>query len=171
MRSVLEEQTTALGLAIFALLVQRCTELLGNTPGAHCVQDSSNYELGDDGQVLETQDMVRVSDFLPDLRELLPSVKVWSDWMLGHPEQWNPPPSDLPLPCRNSPDVWQCLADLCNALANVDHGEAPLYKADGDGEGDEDLQLLVLEEDRLLAGFVPLLGAPQEPCYTERGSD
>ncbi|KAL4647573.1 telomerase-binding protein EST1A isoform X1 [Arapaima gigas] len=170
MRSVLEEQATALGLAMFALLVQRCTELLADTPRVHCVQGNEDCELGGD-EVVETQDMVQVSDFLPDLKELLPSVKVWSDWMLGHPEQWNPPPSNLPLPCRSSPDVWQHLADLCNALASVDHGEAPLYKADGDGESDEDLRLLLLEEDRLLAGFVPLLGAPQEPCYTEKGCD
>ncbi len=31
-RSVLEEQTISLGLAMFGLLVQRCTELLKETP-------------------------------------------------------------------------------------------------------------------------------------------
>uniref|UniRef100_A0A6Q2YKC7 Telomerase-binding protein EST1A n=1 Tax=Esox lucius TaxID=8010 RepID=A0A6Q2YKC7_ESOLU len=149
-RSVLQEQTTALGLAMFALLVQRCTELLRDTPA----------------EGIEEEGMVKVSSFPLDLRELLPSVKVWSDWMLGHPDQWNPPP------CSLDPDVWCSLADLCNALARVDHGEAPLYKADGDGgEGDEELNLLLLEEDRLLAGFVPLLAAPQEPCYVDRTAD
>lgn len=69
-----------------------------------------------------------------------------------------------------SPDVWQCLAALCNSLASVYHGEIPLFKADADGESDE-LQLLVLEEDRMLAGFVPLLAAPQEPCYIDLQSD
>lgn len=69
-----------------------------------------------------------------------------------------------------SPDVWQCLAELCNSLASVYHGEIPLFKADADGESDE-LRLLVLEEDRMLAGFVPLLAAPQEPCYIEPQSD
>ncbi|XP_041749332.1 telomerase-binding protein EST1A [Coregonus clupeaformis] len=160
-RSVLQEQTTALGLAMFSLLVQRCTELLRDTPAEPFPEEER--EQGD-----EEEGMVRVSAFPLDLRELLPSVKVWSDWMLGHPNQWNPPPCSIDC----SPDVWRSLADLCNALARVDHGEAPLYKADGDGgEGDEELRLLLLEEDRLLAGFVPLLAAPQEPCYIDCTGD
>lgn len=70
------------------------------------------------------------------------------------------------------PDVWQCLADLCNVLARVDHGEVPLYKVDTEeSEGDEELTVLQLKEDRLLAGFIPLLAAPQEPCYTDRHTD
>lgn len=31
-RSVLEEESTSLGLAMFGVLVQRCTELLKETP-------------------------------------------------------------------------------------------------------------------------------------------
>ncbi|XP_061104206.1 telomerase-binding protein EST1A [Conger conger] len=161
-RSVLQEQTTVLGLAMFGLLVRRCTDLLKHTPTA-----PPPVEEGEEGEDGEVEEMVRVSAFPADLRELLPSVKVWSDWMLGHPEQWNPPPCVLPSTAGCSPDVWQCLADLCNALACVYHGEAPLYKADGD----EDLRLLLLEEDRLLAGFVPLLAAPQEPCYRDAGTN
>lgn len=75
-------------------------------------------------------------------------------------------------PSSGCPDVWQCLADLCNVLACVDHGEVPLYKADTDeSEGEEELTVLQLKEDRLLAGFVPLLAAPQEPCYTDRHTE
>ncbi|KAM9789085.1 telomerase-binding protein EST1A [Neosynchiropus ocellatus] len=160
-RSVLQEQSTALGLGMFALMVQRCTELLRDTP-AEPVSSADKEEREDlDG-------MVRVSDFPLDLRELLPSIKVWSDWMLGHPEQWNPPPCGL----EGSPDVWQCLADLCNALARVDHEELPLYKGDTEeGEGDDELTVLQLKEDKLLAGFVPLLAAPQEPCYIDKHTD
>ncbi|KAJ0061540.1 hypothetical protein NL108_005757, partial [Boleophthalmus pectinirostris] len=156
-RSVLQEQSTALGLAMFALLVQRCTELLRGTL-------TDPISTADDKQ----EPMVRVSTFPMDLRELLPSIKVWSDWMLGQPDQWNPPPCTI----ESNPDVWQCLADLCNVLARVDHEEVPLYKMDSDEmEGDEDLILLQLKEDRLLAGFVPLLAAPQEPCYTDKQTD
>ncbi|KAF5892342.1 telomerase-binding protein EST1A-like, partial [Clarias magur] len=155
-RSLLEEQATCLGLAMFGLLVQRCTQLLKEIP-----PESIPVE-----EVNEVEPMMRVSSFLTDLRDLLPSVKVWSDWMLGHPEQWNPPPCNF----EGGPDVWQCLAELCNSLASVYHGEIPLFKADADGESD-DLRLLVLEEDRMLAGFVPLLAAPQEPCYIEPQSD
>lgn len=57
-------------------------------------------------------------------------------------------------------------------LANVDHEEVPLYKVDTEeSEGDEELTVLQLKEDRLLAGFVPLLAAPQEPCYKDRHTD
>ncbi|KAM4546176.1 telomerase-binding protein EST1A [Fundulus diaphanus] len=163
-RSVLLEQSTSFGLNMFALLVQRCTELLKETPTETVPMADGEEE----EKTEELQGMVRVSAFPLELRELLPSIKVWSDWMLGHPEEWNPPPCSLEC----SPDVWQCLADLCNGLARVDHEEMPLYKVDTDeGEGDEELTVLQLKEDKLLAGFVPLLAAPQEPCYTDKHTD
>ncbi|XP_042588871.1 telomerase-binding protein EST1A-like isoform X2 [Cyprinus carpio] len=162
-RSVLEEQTISLGLAMFGLLVQRCTELLKETPAEPIPAE----ELGEFDEMDDEEGMVRVSVFPPDLRELLPSMKVWSDWMLGHPDKWNPPPCSI----QGGPDVWQCLADLCNSLARVYHGEVLLYKADVDGEGDEELRVLQLEEDKMLSGFVPLLAAPQEACYIDQGTD
>ncbi|CAL8363102.1 unnamed protein product [Lota lota] len=161
-RSVLHEQSTGLGLAMFALLIQRCTELLRETPAEPILMENGEEA----GRGDEADGMVRVSAFPLDLRELLPSIKVWSDWMLGHPDEWNPPP------CNINPDVWRCLADLCNALARVEHEEAPLYTADTEEpEGDEELSLLLLEEDKLLAGFIPLLAAPLEPCYTDAHTD
>ncbi|XP_053296867.1 telomerase-binding protein EST1A isoform X2 [Pleuronectes platessa] len=163
-RSVLQEQSTALGLGMFALLVQRCTELLKDTPAEPVPMANGEEE----GKGQELEGMLRVSAFPRDLKELLPSIKVWSDWMLGQPDQWNPPPCSI----DGSPNVWQCLADLCNMLARVDHEEVPLFKADTDeGEGDEELTVLQLKEDRLLAGFVPILAAPQEACYTDSHTD
>ncbi|XP_069766398.1 telomerase-binding protein EST1A isoform X2 [Narcine bancroftii] len=152
-RSVTQEHATALGLAMFGLLVERCIKRLKEVSKAR----SSEEEEDDD---------IKVSAFSLDLKEMLPSVKVWSDWMLGHPDEWNPPPNSLILPTEIAIDVWAMLADFCNIFTAVNQSEVPLYK-----DPDEDLTLLVLDEDKILSGFVPLLAAPQDPCYVETAAD
>ncbi|KAG8590167.1 hypothetical protein GDO81_006662 [Engystomops pustulosus] len=86
-RSVVQEQATSLGLAMFSLLVNRCIQLLKIIQTKQCSDGKDD--------VTEDEMEVKVSSFPSDLKELLPSVKVWSDWMLGHPETWNPPPNPL----------------------------------------------------------------------------
>ncbi|XP_038670693.1 telomerase-binding protein EST1A isoform X1 [Scyliorhinus canicula] len=152
-RSVTQEHATALGLGIFGLLVERCIEQLKEAARAHPSEE-------------EEDDDIKVSAFNIDLKELLPSVKVWSDWMLGHPDEWNPPPNSVILPKEIAIDVWAMLAQFCNIFTAVNQSEVPLYK-----DPDEDLTLLVLEEDKTLSGFVPLLAAPQDPCYVETAAD
>lgn len=117
---------------MFALLVQRCTELLRDTPTGineyrtgifvfsqlsknngrprmscsliellytnhpHPLSPPVQMDNAEEGQRGEEMEgMVHISASSLDLRELLPSIKVWSDWMLGHPDQWNPPPHSL----------------------------------------------------------------------------
>ncbi|XP_078278820.1 telomerase-binding protein EST1A [Rhinoraja longicauda] len=152
-RSVTQEHATALGLAMFGLLVERCIEQLKEAARARSSEE-------------EEEDDIKVSAFSLDLKELLPSVKVWSDWMLGHPDEWNPPPNSLILPKEIAIDVWAMLAEFCNIFTAVNQSEVPLYK-----DPDEDLTLLVLDEDKILSGFVPLLAAPQDPCYVETAAD
>ncbi|KAG5285106.1 hypothetical protein AALO_G00034140 [Alosa alosa] len=124
-RSMLQEQATSLGLAMFGLLVQRCSQLVREAPtDAVCVD---GCEAGSNCTDCAVEKMVRVSAFSPNLHELLPSAKVWSDWMLGHPENWNPPPNSM-YSSGGVVSVWVCLAELCNELARVYHDEAALYK-------------------------------------------
>ncbi|KAM8976872.1 telomerase-binding protein EST1A isoform 2-T2 [Pelodytes ibericus] len=158
-RSTIQDQATFLGLSMFSLLVTRCIQLLK-------IQRKEQSSHGEKGSATEDEEDLKVSLFSTDLKELLPSVKVWSDWMLGHPETWNPPPSVVTACKEPALDVWGVLAEFCNTLTSVNQSEIPLYK-----DPDDDLSLLILEEDRLLSGFVPLLAAPQEPCYVEKTSD
>ncbi|PIO35026.1 hypothetical protein AB205_0207450 [Aquarana catesbeiana] len=90
--SVVQEQATSLGLSMFSLLVNRCINLLQK-------QKTEQYSSMAKQGVTEDDVKVKVSSLPSDLKELLPRVTVWSDWILAHPDTWNPPPSPLQGAC------------------------------------------------------------------------
>lgn len=57
-------------------------------------------------------------------------------------------------------DPWALLAELCNVLKEVDITHVKLYTQRKEG-----CDPVVLSEDVILAGFVPLLSLPQIPVY------
>lgn len=63
-------------------------------------------------------------------------------------------------------DVWQSLARLCDLLNEMDGGQIGLTR-----EKLPDTEPVVLEEDSMLAGFVPMLSAPQETFYVDATID
>ena len=70
-RSLLQQHSVQMGLDMFGILVQRCAQLLA----VHT--KSSDYP----GRM-----------FSRELEELIPGIKVWTNWMICHPDLWNPPP-------------------------------------------------------------------------------
>lgn len=79
-RSLLQEHAVEVGLDMFGILVARVTELFE----FHLNSPQSPQQLMSD-----------------DLRQLLPGVKLWVDWMMCHSCLWNPQPSLRP------PDIGQ----------------------------------------------------------------
>lgn len=71
-RSLLQEHSVQMGLDMFGILVEQCTSQLK----AHI--SSSDYP---------------ARMFSRELEELVPGIKVWTDWMICHSELWNPPPA------------------------------------------------------------------------------
>ncbi|KAK8767430.1 hypothetical protein V5799_005792 [Amblyomma americanum] len=97
-----------------------------------------------------------------DPADLLPSLKVWTDWMSGQKRLWVPPPS----PCEHNTSVKgnirTTFADLLTVLLKLNLNDVTFYK-----DPAEDRELVTLPEDATLSSFVPLLGAPQEAFYVQ----
>lgn len=70
-KSLLQQHSVQMGLDMFGILVERCSQLLGE----HI--KSADYP----GRM-----------FSRELEELIPGIKVWTDWMICHANLWNPPP-------------------------------------------------------------------------------
>ncbi|XP_078695034.1 telomerase-binding protein EST1A-like isoform X2 [Branchiostoma floridae x Branchiostoma belcheri] len=126
--SPVEECAVRLGMDMFGLLV---------TTAAHNLQQQRVRDSGQEGRPN------------PELQDLLPSLKVWADWMTCHQSMWNPATNTY----SSSPVVntWTALADLCNELEESDLSTVTL-----EDENREGLEPVVLEEDLHLAGFQPL---------------
>ncbi|XP_071945196.1 telomerase-binding protein EST1A-like [Antedon mediterranea] len=143
-RTPLQEQAIQVGLQMFALLLNSCTPLIKEH-----IRSTSN-----EGNVLNE-----------DLRELLPGVKVWADWMMSHILLWEQPllnPSHYSV----TKDVWEEIANLLNVIIIVD--SSPINFSLKKEEG---WQEVVLPEDAAMAGFVPLQTIPLQPFYLPPGQD
>ncbi|XP_074640176.1 telomerase-binding protein EST1A-like [Tubulanus polymorphus] len=142
-RSVLQEQALQVGLYMFSLLVERCVQLFK----VHLSSpDYPRYMMSD------------------ELHNLFPSIKIWCDWMLCHHAIWNPPMKDgNVMPGVN---VWMNVSDLCNVLKDIDISHVKFYTTRKEG-----CDAVVLPEDVMMAGFVPLLSAPQDTAYVHATVD
>ncbi|XP_054720086.1 LOW QUALITY PROTEIN: telomerase-binding protein EST1A-like [Uloborus diversus] len=140
--SLLQEQALYTSMIMMSLVMERCKLL-------HIAHKASP----------EFTSQV-VSD---DLAQLLPSVKIWTDWMSCQKSLWPPPPPYVleKLNVRFNKNVWVSFADLLTALHEIDVSSPVIIN-----ERKEDSEPVILEEDCAFAGFVPLMGAIHDPAYS-----
>ncbi|CAL1545919.1 unnamed protein product, partial [Lymnaea stagnalis] len=183
-RSVLQEHAVEIGLEMFGLLVRRSCELLT----AQIEAQNSRKKGSDGGTIWETNgsnchykkssenplppkkaSLSRADSYVPldeDLHLMLPALKTWVDWMMCHPHLWNPQPLNRPPDLGPQIDVWKNLATFCDLLNAVDTKQGCLIR-----EQKEGYEPVILHEDTTLAGFVPMLSAPQEVFYADSTID
>ncbi|CDS40719.1 telomerase binding protein EST1A [Echinococcus multilocularis] len=53
----------------------------------------------------------------PDLRILLPALRLWTEWMILHPEHWSPPPNHRDPTLHPRLDDWRLVAEMCTHAA------------------------------------------------------
>ncbi|RWS26352.1 telomerase-binding protein EST1A-like protein [Leptotrombidium deliense] len=138
-RYPLQEQAIQVTLATVSLLVERANISLQEHLSSRHSQNSL------------------VSD---DVAELLPAIKVWTDWMSCQKQLWSPPPQCCDLGCKQ--DIWSLFADVLTTLANVNIRSVKLLPTKFDG-----CEPVILPEDTSLSGFIPLLGAPQCSSFVQ----
>ncbi|KAL8575869.1 hypothetical protein ACOMHN_014874 [Nucella lapillus] len=159
-RSLLQEHAVEIALDLFGLLVARVNYLLL----AHLAAATSDPDPKErEGRGRERGAVLPLDE---DLRQMLPGVKVWVDWMMCHSSLWNPQPSLRPPDIGPQVDVWKNVAELCNTLKRVSTSHVTLHRHKQPG-----YETLVLMEDSMLAGFVPLLSAPVDTVYVSTEVD
>ncbi|CAG5135543.1 unnamed protein product, partial [Candidula unifasciata] len=163
-RSLLQEHAVEVGLDMFGLLVKRSSELLAlqleNDKKSICENIGENP--------VPVQRSLNTSTCVldEDLHIMLPALKTWVDWMMCHAHLWNPQPLNRPPELGPHIDVWKNVATFCDLLNSVETKPGCLIREQKPGYGP-----VVLHEDTTLAGFVPMLSAPQEIFYADSSID
>ncbi|KAL4223249.1 Smg-6 [Mactra antiquata] len=145
-KSLLQQHSVQMGLDMFGILVEHCSQLLGE----HI--KSTDYP----GRM-----------FSRELEELIPGIKVWTDWMISQANLWNPPPQVRDPLMGPDIDVWSCSATLCNKLKEMDTSHVVKFYT----ERDNGLEPVILSEDTMMLGFVPLLSTPLNSTFVKQDVD
>ncbi|CAH1977497.1 unnamed protein product [Acanthoscelides obtectus] len=155
-RSEVQERALVVSLQMFSLILERCVAILRehlatrpNTEGA--VDSEGAAPCSTPPHALP-----------PDVDVLLPAVKVWCDWLLGHAAVWNPPPNTQDFRVGSPGDAWSRLAILMNLLEMVDQSTTGQFVK----EEQKGYVQIRLPEDAVLRGFTPLsYAAAREPTF------
>lgn len=96
LRSVHHDHAARFALDTFSLICRRATKLFNESRGSS--PNSANW-------------------LHPDLKILLPALRLWTEWMVLHPEHWSPPPNYRDPILRPHLDEWRLVAEMCTAAA------------------------------------------------------
>ncbi|VDO04167.1 unnamed protein product [Rodentolepis nana] len=95
-RSVHHDHAARFALDTFSLICRRATKLFNESKGGPPNSESWLH---------------------PDLKVLLPGLRLWTEWMILHPEHWSPPPRYRDPVLRPHLDEWRLVADMCTAAS------------------------------------------------------